>query len=158
MQHSPSTSASQPWPRVHAAFLNLQCANRPFWSLVSKYTIFFLNPVWSHCNFASSAVAVQLSTWLLYKISKKLTNTFESFYNLNPWLFKFLLGGEPRRVPFQFSRNFKVNFRLGRNRPSSATNISIQEAETTFCALWVLHFYLTMVACQYIRRQNGWGL
>ena len=26
--------------RVHAAFLHLQCANRPFWPLVSKYTNF----------------------------------------------------------------------------------------------------------------------
>ena len=31
MQHSPSTSACRPRPRVHAAFLHLQCANRPFW-------------------------------------------------------------------------------------------------------------------------------
>ena len=37
MQHSPSTSACRPRPRVHAAFLHLQCANRPF--LVSKYNI-----------------------------------------------------------------------------------------------------------------------
>ena len=40
MQHSPSTSAYRPRPRVHAALLHLQCANRPFWPLVSKYTIF----------------------------------------------------------------------------------------------------------------------
>ena len=33
-------SACRPRPRVHAAFLHLQCANRPFWPLVSKYTIF----------------------------------------------------------------------------------------------------------------------
>ena len=41
MQHSPSTSACRPRPRVHAAFLHLRCANRPFWLLVSKYTIFY---------------------------------------------------------------------------------------------------------------------
>ena len=35
----PSTSACRPRPRVHAAFLHLQCANRLFWPLVSKYTI-----------------------------------------------------------------------------------------------------------------------
>ena len=39
MQHSPSTSACRPRPRVHATFLHLQCANRPFWTLASKYTI-----------------------------------------------------------------------------------------------------------------------
>ena len=40
MQHySPSTSACRPRPRVHAEFLHSQCTNRPFWPLVSKYTI-----------------------------------------------------------------------------------------------------------------------
>ena len=42
MQHLPSASACQPRPRVRAAFSHLQCANRPFWPLVSKYTIFKL--------------------------------------------------------------------------------------------------------------------
>ena len=31
--------ACRPRPRVHAAFLHLQYANRPFWPHVSKYTI-----------------------------------------------------------------------------------------------------------------------
>ena len=39
MQHLPSTSACRPRPRVRVAFSHLQCANRLFWPLVSKYTI-----------------------------------------------------------------------------------------------------------------------
>ena len=39
MQHEPAAEADRSWSRVHAAFLHLQCANRPFWPLVSKYTI-----------------------------------------------------------------------------------------------------------------------
>ena len=35
MQHEPTA-----WSRVQAVFSHLQCANRPFWPLVSKYTIF----------------------------------------------------------------------------------------------------------------------
>ena len=34
-----SLPAPRPRPRLHAAFLHLQCANRPFWPLVSEYTI-----------------------------------------------------------------------------------------------------------------------
>ena len=35
----PSISASRPRPRVRPAFSHSQCAKRPFWPLVSKYTI-----------------------------------------------------------------------------------------------------------------------
>ena len=59
MQHSLSTSTCRPRPRVHAAFLHLQCANRSFRPLVSKYTI-----VTFHKNFV----------FLLRKISKKEPN------------------------------------------------------------------------------------
>ena len=39
MQHEPAAEADKPRSRVHAAYLHLQRANRPFWPLVSKYTI-----------------------------------------------------------------------------------------------------------------------
>ena len=54
---SPSTLACRPRPRVHAAFLHLQWANRPFWPLVSKYTI-----LWS-CSAPSSMPRLSPQSW-----------------------------------------------------------------------------------------------
>ena len=39
MQHEPAAEANRPRSRVSAAFLHLQWDNRPFWPLVSEYTI-----------------------------------------------------------------------------------------------------------------------
>ena len=63
MQHSPSTSARRLRPRVHATFLQLQYANRPFWPLVSKYTIFESLPS-AECNFPESWYSRMSFSWI----------------------------------------------------------------------------------------------
>ena len=60
--HSLSTSACRPRSRVRAAFLHFQCANRPFWPLVSKYTI--------------SDFATKFSTDFTTKLSTNFAKTF----------------------------------------------------------------------------------
>ena len=67
MQHEPAAEADRPRSRLSAAFLHLQCANRPFWPLVSKYIILMTYGVCKkrkYCNRMSEKK--NLSFWWMF--------------------------------------------------------------------------------------------
>ena len=58
--------ACRPRPRVHAAFLHEQCTNRPFWPLVSKYTIYFFRKKQQllYINYVPNSLIMSLRVYL----------------------------------------------------------------------------------------------
>ena len=133
MQNSSSISACRPRPRVHAAFLHLQCANRSFWPLVSKYktsnVFYFL-----HQNKTLRFIAHQRprseEREKKKSIKKSLCSTRRDFINNGPIRAKlrkkFLIvyGTKSRRVEYR-SRQFPRLFfamKGGKTRLSTRIN------------------------------------